>query len=71
MAVELLMNCHFSESFGQAFSKACEEEGAEPSSLSAESETPVGVPAIKQVYMSNNEPPKVIKGYFRRFCYFL
>ena len=32
---------------------------------------PLGVPAIKQVYMSNNDPPKVIKDYFRRFCYFL
>jgi len=31
----------------------------------------LGAPAIKQVYMSNNEPPKVIKDYFRRFCYFL
>ena len=40
MAAELLMNCHFSESFGQAFSKACAVEGAESSSLSAESEIP-------------------------------
>ncbi|MBO5294360.1 MAG: hypothetical protein J6B71_03850 [Clostridia bacterium] len=31
----------FWESFGQAFSKACEVEGAEPSSLSAESEIPL------------------------------
>ena len=35
------MSCHFSESFGQAFSKACAVEAAEASSLSAESETPL------------------------------
>ena len=35
------MNCHFSESFGQAFSKACAVEAAKASSLSAESEIPL------------------------------
>jgi hypothetical protein len=39
--LELLTNYYFDKSFGQAFSKACEVEGAKPSSSSAEDEIPL------------------------------
>ena len=53
------------------FAAELARRGSDPAYLHQKKRDGLGASAIKQVYMSNNEPPKVIKDYFRRCCYFL